>query len=110
METMAAAWLAANGNKFAPNDLAIIRQRLEKLDSDKAVVLSSVELKDPTIGLVICIFLGCLGIHRFWLKDTGMGILELLTCGLCGILAFVDLFTIMGKTRKYNYNAILPFI
>ena len=110
METMASAWLAANGNKFAPSDLAIIRQRLERLDPDKAVILSSVELKDPTTALVLCLFLGGLGIHRFWLKDTGMGILELLTFGLCGILALVDLFLITGKARKYNFNAILPFI
>lgn len=110
METACSAWLAANSGKFSPNELAIIRQKLEKMDADKAVILSSVELKDPMTGLLLCLFGGFMGIHRFYIKDTGMAVLELLTCGLCGILTLIDLFMIMGKVRKFNYTAVLPFL
>jgi len=110
MEVSAAAWLAANSSKFNASDLAVIRQKLETMSADKVVVLSSVELKDPMVGLLLCLFLGGLGVHRFWLKQIGMGVLELLTGGLCGILTLIDLFTIMGNTRKYNLAAIMPFL
>lgn len=110
METACAAWLAANNSKFNANEMLVIRQKLEKMDADKAAVLSSVELRDPMVGLLLCLFVGFFGVHRFYIKDTGMGVLELLTGGLCGILTLIDLFTIMGKVRKANYTAILPFI
>lgn len=110
METVAASWLAANSGKFNSGDLVLIRQKLETMSADKVMVLSSVELKDPMIGLLLCLFLGGLGIHRFWIKHIGMGVLELLTGGLCGILVLIDLFTIMGNTRKYNFNAIMPYL
>ena len=110
MEIEAAAWLAANSNKFNASDLVFIRQKLEKMSADNVAVLSSVELKDPIIGLILCLFLGCLGVHRFWLKQIGMGVLELLTGGLCGLLTLIDLFTIMGETRKCNFTAIIPYL
>lgn len=80
------------------------------MTDEKAIVLSSIELKDPTIMLVIELFLGGWGVHRFMLGETGMGILMLLTGGLCGILWFVDLFTVVGKTKQYNFNAVLPYL
>lgn len=110
MEVAAASWLAANNNKFNPSDLVLIRQKLETMSADKVAILSSVELKDPMIGLLLCLFLGSLGVHRFWIKQIGMGVLELLTCGLCGILTIIDLFTIMGNTRKFNAAAVMPYL
>lgn len=43
-------------------------------------------MKDPNTVLLVSIFLGVLGIDRFMIGDTGMGILKLLTCGCCGVL------------------------
>ena len=110
MEVEAASWLAANSSKFNASDLVLIRQKLGKMSADNVAVLSSVELKDPMIGLLLCFFLGCLGVHRFWIKQIGMGVFELLTGGLFGLLTLIDLFTIMGETRKYNFMAIMPYL
>lgn len=110
MNMHANAWLAANGKKFKPAQLASIRSRLEGLSEEKVIALTAVELKDPTIILVLSIFLGYLGVDRFMIGDVGIGLLKLLTCGLCGILSLIDWFIIMDKTREYNYQAVLPFL
>lgn len=50
--------------------------------------------------LLINIFLGVFGIHRFYLGYTGIGVVQLLTLGGCGIWALIDLVLIV--TRKLN--------
>ena len=41
------------------------------------------------------------------LGDIGMGILKLLTGGVCGILTIIDWFTVQNRTRELNYNNIM---
>lgn len=110
MNPTVAAWLAANQSKFTPEDLAMIRSRLETLDEQKAIPLSAVPLKDPTTALLISIFVGYLGIDRFYTGDTGLGVLKLLTGGLCGIMALIDWFLIMGVAKKKNAAAVMPYL
>ncbi len=57
-------------------------------------------MKDRTTALILSILVGVLGIDRFYLGYTGMGILKLLTGGGCGILWLVDLINIAtGRLR-----------
>lgn len=50
--------------------------------------------------LLLCFFLGCLGIHSFYTKKTGIGVAQLLTCGGCGIWALIDfIMIIVGSFR-----------
>lgn len=54
--------------------------------------------------LIISIFLGGWGVDRFMMGDIGMGVLKLLTGGVCGILWLVDVITIMNKVKEQNFN------
>ena len=47
------------------------------------------------IALLLCIFLGVLGIHRFYVRKTGTGLLWLFTGGLLGIGMLYDLVIIV---------------
>ena len=44
--------------------------------------------------LLLCIFLGGFGVHRFYVGKVGTGILYLLTVGLFGIGVIVDIIMI----------------
>jgi len=49
---------------------------------------------------VLSYFLGWLGVDRFYLGHTGLGIAKLLTCGGCGIWALIDLILILTGQMK----------
>jgi len=99
-------YIAANQKYFPAEKIMYIKEKLESLPEDKFMLVSSVELKDPTTLLIISLFLGSWGVDRFMLGDTGMGVVKLLTGGLCGILTVVDWCTIMKKTKELNFNNI----
>jgi TM2 domain-containing membrane protein YozV len=52
--------------------------------------------------LIVSLLAGTLGIDRFLIGDTGLGIGKLLTCGGFGIWAIIDWFMIMDATRDKN--------
>ena len=58
--------------------------------------------KDRGLILVLSVLLGYWGVDRFILGDFGLGILKLLTFGLCGILWIIDIFRIQGAVDDYN--------
>ena len=63
--------------------------------------------KDPTITLIISLLGGGLGIDRFYIGDTGLGVAKLLTCGGLGIWSIIDWFLIMGAVREKNFQKLL---
>jgi TM2 domain-containing membrane protein YozV len=62
--------------------------------------------KQYMTALLLSIFLGTLGIDRFYLGDTGAGIGKLLTLGGCGIWAIIDIVNI--ATHKVSDSDGLP--
>lgn len=51
--------------------------------------------KSQLVALLLAIFVGGLGIHRFYLGYTTIGIIQILTLGGCGIWALIDLIRIV---------------
>ncbi len=57
--------------------------------------------------LLLCIFLGEFGVHRFYNGKIGTGILQLITLGGCGIWALIDLIMIItGNFTDKDGNPI----
>jgi TM2 domain-containing membrane protein YozV len=56
--------------------------------------------KEWLTALLISLFVGTLGIDRFYLGYTGLGILKLITLGGCGIWALIDLIRIATGSLK----------
>lgn len=103
-------FIMTNQKYFPAEKIMYLKDKLRTMDDEKFSLISTIELKDPTTLLLVSIFLGSLGIDRFMLGDTGMGILKLLTGGLCGILTIVDWFTISKKTKELNFNNVMALI
>ncbi|VEU60509.1 TM2 domain [Mycoplasmopsis bovigenitalium] len=56
--------------------------------------------KSKITAILLCFFLGGLGIHRFYVGKIGTGLIWLLTFGLFGIGAFVDFILIISGEFK----------
>ena len=80
----------------------VLAKRLPKDERPGFLMACDQDAKDPTTILLISIFLGGLGIDRFVLGQTIVGLVKLLTAGGCGVWWFIDLFLIMGATKEAN--------
>jgi TM2 domain-containing membrane protein YozV len=91
---------------FEGYQLSTLNEKLQKVDDSRFIQLQTLNLKDPTIVLIISILVGHFGIDRFFIGDIGLGVAKLLTCGGLGIWSIVDWFLIMGRTREVNLQRI----
>ncbi len=56
--------------------------------------------KSRLIALLLCIFLGGIGVHKFYLGKVGMGVLYIFTLGLFGIGTIIDLIMLAVGSAK----------
>lgn len=103
-------YIMTNQKYFPAERIVFLRQQLLAADETKFQLISAVDFKDPTTLLLISIFLGGLGIDRFMLGETGMGILKLLTGGCCGILTIIDWFTVQKRAKELNFNNVMRML
>ncbi|MEO0775861.1 MAG: TM2 domain-containing protein, partial [Bacteroidota bacterium] len=59
-------------------------------------------MKDKTIAAVLALFLGYFGAHRFYLRQTGLGILYffLAFTGISFLLSFIDFFRFLFMDQQ----------
>jgi len=71
-------------------------------------VPTGAQQKDWLTALLLCIFLGGFGAHRFYTGHTGTGVVQLLTLGGCAVWAIIDLVQIItGNFRDANGQPLL---
>ena len=99
-------FIMSNNKFFEPHHLPAITRALSRADDSTFMRIQTISFKDPTLSLIISLVAGPLGVDRFIIGDTGLGIAKLLTCGGLGIWTIVDYFLIMGRTREVNFEKI----
>ena len=98
-------------SKYLPSEkMVLLKDRLLLMDDSRFALVSSVEMKDPMTLLLVSIFLGSLGVDRFMLGEVGLGIVKLITLGLCGIWTIIDWFTIQNKTKERNFMELMKVL
>jgi TM2 domain-containing membrane protein YozV len=60
--------------------------------------------KEEIVGVLLALLLGTFGIHHFYLRRNGLGILYLcfFWTGITAILGFIECFFMPGRVRAYN--------
>ncbi len=99
-------WLGSNAKYFDAAQIPILREKLKNASDEQYLAVQTQSYIDPTVTTIISVLLGELGIDRFMVGDIGMGVLKLLTGGLCGVLWFIDIFTISKKVKNKNFAQV----
>lgn len=95
-------FIMMNGKYLPQEQLLSIKSSLEMMDDSKWTSIQFMQFKDPMISLILSLFVGSLGVDRFYIGDTMLGVLKLITCGGFGLWTIIDLFLIMEATRQNN--------
>ena len=104
------SYLAKNGAKLPEEKIAELKDLLAKLNDDQFISIDSLDLKNPSTMIIVAWLGACIGLDRFMLGDTGLGVLKLLLCGGCGIWAIIDIFTAGKRTREFNMNKMYEIL
>jgi len=75
-----------------PNPQAIFYQQYEAVR------------RDEVVGILLALFLGSFGVHHFYLRRTGLGILYLcfFWTGIPAIIGLVECFLMPSRVREFN--------
>jgi TM2 domain-containing membrane protein YozV len=65
--------------------------------------------KSNTVALLLCFFIGFLGVHRFYVGKIGTGVLMLLTLGGLGIWNLIDFIIIAMQKFTDSEGNVLKF-
>jgi TM2 domain-containing membrane protein YozV len=75
-----------------PNPQAIFYQQYESVR------------RDEVVGILLALFLGAFGVHHFYLRRNGLGILYICFCwtGITSILGVIECFFMPARVREFN--------
>ena len=127
-------WFIQNGKHFPQDSIFNLQDKLSKLPESSIRLLFGLDLKNPVVMLLLCIFLSPLGIDRFMIGHIGMGLFRIAFPFIIGITLIFEyatadapIFTIllmiawviyailemafcMKRTREYNLQLVMKTI
>lgn len=95
-------FMMMNAKYFESHHLNAVREKLLTLDESKWGLVQTMQFKNPDTAQILSVLGGQIGMDRFFIGDTGLGIAKLLTCGGLYIWTIIDWFSISGATREKN--------
>lgn len=99
------------GQKIAEDAVMCVHcgRQVEQLKSEQPqVVINNTNVntgygnpRNKWVALLLCIFLGFLGAHKFYEGKAGVGLIYLFTMGVFGIGVFIDFLSLLFKPNPY---------
>ena len=77
----------------------VIENQNQNVQSQNAVPVG--KEKNKWVALLLLLFFGAVGGHKFYEGKVGMGVLYIFTLGLLGVGVIVDFFTLLFKPTHY---------
>ena len=99
-------FIASHQGMFPAAMMMQVYDMLSNAPEEKNISLQCIDFKNPTTALLLSIFLGYLGIDRFYLGDIMQGVGKLITGGGCGVGTVIDWFLIMDAARNKNFQLL----
>lgn len=101
---------ARTGKKLSFKETVILKKTQKKIKKELGQDQSNSGSKSQLVAFLLCTFLGTFGAHRFYLGYIGIGVVQLLTAGGCGIWAFIDWIRILtGKMKTKDGDELEPW-
>ncbi|MBP7111189.1 MAG: TM2 domain-containing protein [Firmicutes bacterium] len=99
------AFMLTKGGWFAPENADAVKSQLMAAPDTNFKAAIAADYRDPQMMLIWALA----GIDRFFLDDTLMGVLKVVTGGGFGIWWIIDLFSIKKRTFEYNFKLLSTF-
>lgn len=84
-----------------PSQPQVVINNSNQNQNTNSIAPQGVRMCNKWVSLLLCLFLGCLGGHRFYEGKIGSGILYLFTGGFFFIGVLIDFLTIIVKPNPY---------
>lgn len=98
-------------DKVPEDKLPLLKNSLANVPDERLDEILCTSLYNPTHVLLFSIFLGGLGVDRFVIGDTGLGVAKLLLGWVtCGIWPIVDIFISYKRAKEKNLTKITSIV
>lgn len=95
-------------DKFPSHSLFLVREKFSSSNQKQQEVLNFANFKDPTVTLILGIFLGMFGADRFYIGSMGIGALKAFMLFFIFVaLCTIDAAHIDGAMSEGAYNDVL---
>ncbi len=91
-------------------NLPMVVEALKKMPEDKLTTINMIAFKKPHVTAILACLTGYYGIDRFYLGQTGLGIVKLITCGGLLIWSLIDFFKFDSNCKKANYQKLQAYL